>query len=58
MCKKLRNAKNDGTIQQKITSENKQLKKLMKEKEKEYKLNIVNDMNFTGKNPKNIFGNF
>ena len=52
LCKKLRNSKSDATIQPKITAENKKLKKLMKEKKKEYKLNIVNEMNITGKNQK------
>ena len=35
-----------------ITSENKQLKKLMKEKEKQYRLHLVTEMNITGKNQK------
>ena len=40
-CKKLRNNKSDITIQEKISSENKQLKKLLKKKEKDYKLNSL-----------------
>ena len=57
-CRKLRHTQQDSTIvQAKITTENKQLKKLIKKKEKDYKLKTINEMNLTGKNKK-YFGNF
>ena len=52
MCKKLRANKSDRSLQQKISSGNKDLKKMVQKKKNEYKLKIVNDMNLTGKNQK------
>ena len=51
-CKKLRENKADLSLQQQISEENKDLKKLVLRKKNEYKLKIVDDMNLTGKNQK------
>ena len=51
-CKKLRKNKSDISLQQQISAENKELKKLVSKKKNEYKLEIVNEMNMTGKNQK------
>ena len=51
-CKTLRMNKSDSNLQRQISSGNKQLKKLLKQKKYEYKLEIVNKMNLTGKNQK------
>ena len=51
-CKRLRANKSDSSLQQQISAENKDLKKLVLKKKNEYKLKIVDDMNLTGKNQK------
>ena len=51
-CKILRINKSDSNLQRQVAASNKQLKKLVCKKKNEYKLDIVNKMNLTGKNQK------
>ena len=51
-CKILRMNKSDSNLQRQISSLNKELRKLINKKKNEYKLDIVNKMNITGKNQK------
>ena len=51
----MRENKRDIAIQDKISSQNKELKILLKKKEKEYKLKTVNEMNLTGKSQKHFW---
>ena len=49
-CKVLRKNKSDSNLQRQISSSNRELKNLISKKKHEYKLDIVNKMNLTGKN--------
>ena len=51
-CKILRMNKSNSNLQREITSFNRELKYLINKKKNEYKLDIVNKMNLTGKNQK------